>query len=76
MHGEIACTDCHGGLQESDKELAHTNLIARPSADLGATCGECHEKQSNLQQVSLHSNQQGYWTVMEARGASHEDPAM
>jgi len=76
VHGEIACIDCHGGVQESDKTLAHTGLIARPSDNSAETCGHCHEKQSDLQQVSLHSNQQGYWTVMEARGASHDDPAM
>ncbi len=75
-HGEIACVDCHGGLQDSAKDIAHTDLISRPSNQAGATCGQCHEKQSDLQQGSLHSNQQGYWTVLEARGASHDDPAM
>lgn len=75
-HGEIPCTECHGGLQDPVKETAHTDLIARPSDEPIAVCGECHEKQAELQSGNLHANQQGYWTVLEARGASHEDPAM
>jgi len=75
-HGEISCIECHGGLQDSDKEVAHTDLVARPSDGPNSVCSECHEKQTDLQSVSLHANQQGYWTVLEARGASHEDPAM
>lgn len=75
-HGEIPCTECHGGAQDTDKETAHTDLIARPSEAPETVCGECHERQTELQPVSLHANQQGYWTVLEARGASPDDPAM
>ncbi len=75
-HGEIPCTECHGGLQDKDKEAAHTDLVARPSEEPESVCGECHEKQTELQPVSLHANQQGYWTVLESRGGSHDDPAL
>jgi len=75
MHGQIACEQCHGGQQAPDKETAHTDLIAYPSSD-PSTCGLCHAEIAKSYPDSLHSTQQGYWTVMEERGASHEDPAM
>jgi thiosulfate/3-mercaptopyruvate sulfurtransferase len=75
-HGEIACTDCHLGEQNADKELAHTGLISRPSEDPDSACGECHDSQVETQANSLHATQEGYWTILEARGASAEDEEM
>ncbi len=76
-HGEIACVDCHGGVDDTDdKEAAHTELVVRPSEGEAAVCADCHKKQAELQATSLHSNQAGYWTVLEARGADVEEPVM
>ena len=43
VHGHIACTDCHEGAQSSpDKEIAHENMIARPSEGDPNACSDCH----------------------------------
>jgi len=75
-HGQIGCVECHGGQQDPDKDVAHINMNPRPSAGETSVCVDCHERQVTLQQTSLHSTQQGYWTVLEARGASSEHPEM
>ncbi len=67
VHGQIACIDCHNGVQSSDKTTAHTGLIANPSNDPEAACGECHPDVVAMNQYSLHSNLKGYWTVLEPR---------
>lgn len=62
-HGEIACVDCHGGINSSeDKEEAHTDLVARPSSGDAPVCVECHEEQAISHSGSLHATQEGYWT--------------
>jgi hypothetical protein len=75
-HGEIGCTECHGGQQDRAKETAHQDLAARPSIGSESVCAECHEKQVDLQASSLHNSQQGYWTVLAARGAPIDDPVV
>jgi thiosulfate/3-mercaptopyruvate sulfurtransferase len=75
-HGEIPCIDCHGGDNHQEKEEAHLDLIARPSEKPQLVCQECHKQEVESHQFSLHTSQQGYWTVLEARGASVQDPAM
>lgn len=76
-HGEIACVDCHGGINTSeDKEEAHTDLVARPSGGEAPVCVECHEEQAVAHSGSLHATQQGYWTVLTARGADPDHSAM
>ncbi|MEW5870553.1 MAG: hypothetical protein AB1894_14865 [Chloroflexota bacterium] len=75
VHGQIACTQCHGGQQNADKETAHTGVIARPSDD-PKVCGMCHPQQAKQAPENLHFNQQGYWTVLTARGADANDPHM
>ncbi|MBP7998215.1 MAG: hypothetical protein KA314_02355 [Chloroflexi bacterium] len=67
VHGQIACIDCHDGVQSPDKETAHTGLIANPSDDPEAACGECHPDVVEMNQYSLHNNLAGYWTVLEPR---------
>ena len=71
-HGEIPCVDCHGGLDVANKEEAHTDLVARPSDGGAEICADCHEDQVSLIGQNLHVTQEGYWTVLAARGA---DPA-
>ena len=75
-HGEIECVDCHGGLDAPEKEEAHTDLVARPSDGDADVCVDCHETEVASAANSLHTTQEGYWTVLEARGADREHPAM
>jgi len=76
VHGEIPCTDCHNGVQDADKKIAHTDLIARPSDGPDSSCAECHAEETAAHDSSLHHTQAGYWTVLASRGASAEEPAM
>jgi hypothetical protein len=74
VHGHIACTDCHQGEQSSEKEIAHTDLIRRPSMDPEAACGDCHTNIASVQAQSLHASLAGYTTVLHARSVpeNHE----
>jgi hypothetical protein len=76
VHGSIACTDCHGGVQSSDKETAHTDLIARPSDGNPNACGECHIDVAAVFPNSLHASLQGYWTVLDARSVPENHAAL
>ena len=76
VHGEVACTDCHSGLQDPDKDIAHSGLVSRPSAGTADVCASCHEDETAARGNSLHATQEGYWTVLEARGANRDEPAM
>lgn len=74
IHGAIACTECHAGSQASDKETAHEGLVAAPSENPGEVCGQCHADVVEVYPNSLHSSQEGYWTVINERSApdNHE----
>jgi hypothetical protein len=76
LHGKIACVDCHGGQQTPDKDTAHTDLVANPSADPTATCGKCHANLTSVFTNSLHATQQGYWTALETRSVPESHPAL
>ena len=76
VHGSIACTDCHSGLQSSDKDTAHTDLIARPSEGDPNACSECHLDVAAVFPNSLHSTQQGYWTVLDTRSTPENHSAL
>ncbi|MCA9932595.1 MAG: hypothetical protein KC415_01635, partial [Anaerolineales bacterium] len=67
VHGQIACQECHGGEQSTDKATAHTGLIANPSNDAERTCGECHPDVVAMDSTNLHTNLEGYWTVLDQR---------
>ena len=69
VHGQIACIDCHRGEQSADKEVAHSDLVPNPSSDPEATCGECHPDVVAMSDDSLHTNLEGYWTILNARSA-------
>ena len=71
VHGQFSCIDCHQGAQNGDKEIAHTDLITRPSEDKVEVCNDCHVE-VEMADESLHVSQAGYWTSMEARGADLE----
>ncbi len=74
-HGEMSCEECHNGVDAADKETAHEGMIARPSQDT-AVCQDCHETESAAHATSLHATQEGYWTILEARGADRNHPEM
>lgn len=67
VHGHIACTNCHEGVQSPDKETAHQDMIARPSEGKAEACGECHTDLAEVFPNSLHSTLQGYWNALDTR---------
>ena len=76
VHGSILCTDCHEGVQSSDKDTAHENMIARPSDSNSEICFECHTDLDGVYQNSLHATLQGYWSVLDARSTLENHPAL
>lgn len=76
VHGHIACTDCHNGVQSSDKATAHEGLVARPSEADGNVCGKCHSDVAAVFPDSLHASLQGYWTVLNTRSVPENHPAI
>jgi thiosulfate/3-mercaptopyruvate sulfurtransferase len=68
-HGEIDCTDCHGGnAAASDKKTAHENIDLYPALNNpDATCGECHEEIVSTGKNSLHATLSTFITVLKAR---------
>jgi thiosulfate/3-mercaptopyruvate sulfurtransferase len=76
VHGHVACTQCHGGQQSSDKETAHTDLITRPSEGYPNACSNCHPNVSEVYKDSLHATLKGYWTVLDARSGVEQHPAL
>jgi hypothetical protein len=73
VHGGVGCTTCHGGANEPDKEIAHTDMIRDPSAAPETTCGQCHPDLIEPHTQSLHATLEGYTTVMAAR-SNADDP--
>jgi hypothetical protein len=55
-HGQLACTDCHGGVDgTADKQQAHSgDFIKHPSLQAQATCGDCHYDIVSNAAGSLH----------------------
>ena len=76
VHGHIACMDCHEGSQSADKEVAHENMIARPSEGNPNACSDCHPDVSSVYATSLHATQQGYWTTLNTRSTPENHPAL
>ncbi len=62
-HLSKGCEICHKGSKESEtKELAHQNLVKRPSDNL-KTCSPCHSKITTNYSKSLH-----YTTIGQRQG--------
>lgn len=76
VHGHIACTDCHGGVQSADKESAHEGLVARPSEGDPNACTQCHSNVTEVYKDSLHANLTGYWTVLDERSVPENHPQL
>ncbi len=75
-HGKIACMECHGGAQSTDKEAAHNGLIVSPSAQPDQFCAECHEDETASYSNSLHNTQAGYWTNIDTRSLPENHAAL
>ena len=75
-HGQISCLECHNGIQDPNKEIAHTDLVALPSENAANNCSECHPVISNMFPDSLHATQKGYWTQLDARSTPEDHPAI
>ena len=67
-HGQISCTECHGGAASSDKAVAHEGMVASPSSEPEKYCGgDCHGDVTSTYEFALHNSQQGYWTALNTR---------
>ncbi len=75
-HGEIACTDCHGGnAAATDKKTAHAGLDPYPAENNpDGTCGECHEEIVATAKNSLHATLAPFTTVLKARADMNKWP--
>ena len=76
VHGHIICSDCHKGVQSSDKEIAHEGLISRPSDGEPNACSSCHPNVSESFTNSLHATLGGYWTVLDTRSSPENHPQL
>jgi Cytochrome c7 and related cytochrome c len=76
VHGQIPCISCHNGIQDADKEIAHTGLVDNPSFSPEGVCGECHPDVVAHNELSLHTNLAGYWTVLDERSTPKNHAAI
>ena len=76
VHGQMQCIFCHGGQQAPDKEVAHTDLVANPDTGKEQICETCHADTNHTFVDSLHSDQGGYWTAINARSAPEDHAAL
>jgi hypothetical protein len=76
VHGRIACTDCHGGVQSSDKEVAHQGVVSNPSAQPHIVCDRCHPNVVSVSQHSLHANLSGMWLALDKRSMPSNEAAL
>ena len=76
VHGHLACTDCHKGVQSAEKEAAHSGLVARPSDGEVNVCTECHADVAGMFADSLHATLQGFHTALEKRSSPENQPAL
>jgi thiosulfate/3-mercaptopyruvate sulfurtransferase len=76
VHGEIRCTDCHGGSNVDDKAAAHEGLVRDPSDSPTGICGTCHTDIQAAQVNSLHMTLAGYDTSLYARSVPENHPAL
>ena len=76
-HYQPECTSCHAGVGGvASKEEAHEGLIKDPTSQPEQVCGTCHGDIVETAATSLHRTLNGYPTILMARGADFDDPAM
>lgn len=75
MHGRYGCITCHGGTADTSfKEAAHQGLVPAPSGV--GVCGDCHYEAVATGQNSLHTNLNGYRTILAARSTADRMPQL
>jgi thiosulfate/3-mercaptopyruvate sulfurtransferase len=72
VHGHMACTSCHGGVDSADIRIAHTGILRRPGVDYEHTCGYCHQNITSVYANSLHATTAGMTTAIHARAHSSD----
>ena len=76
VHGQIACVDCHNGVQSADKNEAHTDLVVSPSEYPEKYCGECKNRISCTKSVLGGAGQANrYGTSGNPEYADGQEPA-
>ena len=76
VHGHVACTGCHAGVQSPEKDTAHTGLVTRPSDGNQSVCVECHADVAGTYADSLHATLQGFQSMLEKRSSPANQPAL
>lgn len=68
-HGQIACTDCHGGNPKDPSwQTAHKDILKDPTfPEPNKACGECHEDIVSTAKNSLHYTLAPFERVIKAR---------
>jgi hypothetical protein len=75
LHARYGCVACHGGTSATDKDAAHEGLVHDPSK--GQACTTCHAQVVEIQSSSLHTDLEGYFTVLRQRSdEAHWDQLM
>ncbi len=71
VHGELDCTDCHGGNAEAlDKATAHEGYEPYPSINSPVeSCGECHDEITETAPKSLHATLSTFTKFLEKRSS-------
>jgi len=68
VHGKIACTGCHGGVEKATKAKAHTgDFTAMPSLEAVERCATCHDRIVAKYQKSLHFTGAGQKHMVSVR---------
>jgi thiosulfate/3-mercaptopyruvate sulfurtransferase len=76
VHDARTCTQCHGGNNVADFEVAHDGLVTDPSDAPAATCNECHGSIQTTHDQSLHMTLAGYDTALYERSTPENHPAL
>jgi thiosulfate/3-mercaptopyruvate sulfurtransferase len=73
LHGQISCTECHGGDEAAtDMAAAHEGVSRDP--DAATACGSCHAEVTEDHAGSLHSTLAGYTEVLAERSSEETFP--
>ena len=76
QHALLSCIDCHEGVDDPEKEIAHEGLRHDPSLEVDIACARCHPEESALQENNLHFSLRGYDTSLNARSTEDAHPAL
>lgn len=74
-HGELGCVECHGGDETAtERTAAHKGMKADPTfPDATATCGQCHEEETELAKTSLHFTLATFKPMVHQRASQDQE---